>query len=82
MFVSYFFLSKGFLGTDAAFGADLNLVVLFIMGAALTAGGWPRETKTLQSSRYLPDDRAFVDLVNDQTGDVAVLPATGGASTV
>src|SRR3989442_12061592 len=33
------FLSmKGFLGTGATFGADLNLVVQFIMGAALVAG--------------------------------------------
>ena len=29
---------KGFLGTSATFGADLNLVVQFIMGAALVAG--------------------------------------------
>ena len=29
---------KGFLGTGATFGADLNLVVQFIMGAALVAG--------------------------------------------
>jgi uncharacterized membrane protein YozB (DUF420 family) len=33
------FLSmKGFLGTGATFGADLNLVVQFIMAAALVAG--------------------------------------------
>jgi uncharacterized membrane protein YozB (DUF420 family) len=38
MFVSYFIPSKGFLGTDATFGADLNLVVQFLMGAALIAG--------------------------------------------
>src|SRR5260370_19410528 len=29
---------KGFLGTGATFGADLNLVVQLIMGAALIAG--------------------------------------------
>ena len=29
---------KGFLGTGATFGADLNLVVQIIMGAALVAG--------------------------------------------
>jgi hypothetical protein len=29
---------KGFLGTGATFGADLNLVVPFIMGTALIAG--------------------------------------------
>lgn len=30
---------KGFLGTDATFGADLNLVVQLVMGAALLMGG-------------------------------------------
>src|SRR6266852_9695874 len=29
---------RGFLGTDAPFGADLNLVVQLIMGSALIAG--------------------------------------------
>jgi uncharacterized membrane protein YozB (DUF420 family) len=29
---------RGFLGTGATFAADLNLVVQFVMGAALTAG--------------------------------------------
>ena len=33
-----FLALKGFLGTGAPFGADLNLVVQFIMGAALVAG--------------------------------------------
>jgi uncharacterized membrane protein YozB (DUF420 family) len=33
-----FLAMKGFLGTSATFGADLNLVVQFIMGAALVAG--------------------------------------------
>src|SRR3984893_6159073 len=33
-----FFPMKGFLGTGATFGADLNLVVQFIMGVALLAG--------------------------------------------
>ena len=33
-----FFPIKGFLGTGATFGADLNLVVQLIMGAALIAG--------------------------------------------
>ena len=32
------FPMKGFLGTGATFGADLNLVVQLIMGAALIAG--------------------------------------------
>jgi uncharacterized membrane protein YozB (DUF420 family) len=33
-----FLPTKGFLGTGATFGADLNLVVQLIMGAALIAG--------------------------------------------
>lgn len=33
-----FFQMKGFLGTGATFGADLNLVVQIIMGAALIVG--------------------------------------------
>jgi uncharacterized membrane protein YozB (DUF420 family) len=33
-----FFPMKGFLGTGATFGADLNLVVQLIMGIALIAG--------------------------------------------
>jgi uncharacterized membrane protein YozB (DUF420 family) len=33
-----FLAMKGFLGTGATFGADLSLVVQFIMGAALVAG--------------------------------------------
>src|SRR6266496_3868100 len=33
-----FLLMKGFLGTGATFEADVNLVVQFIMGAALVAG--------------------------------------------
>src|ERR1039457_2577185 len=33
-----FFPIKGFLGTGATFGADLNLVVQLIMGLALLAG--------------------------------------------
>jgi uncharacterized membrane protein YozB (DUF420 family) len=36
--VSAFFPIKGFLGTGATFAADVNLVVQFIMGAALIAG--------------------------------------------
>jgi uncharacterized membrane protein YozB (DUF420 family) len=33
-----FFPTKGFLGTGATFGADLNLVVQLMMGAALVMG--------------------------------------------
>jgi uncharacterized membrane protein YozB (DUF420 family) len=36
--LSDFFPMKGFLGTGAPFGADLNLVVQLIMGLALIAG--------------------------------------------
>jgi uncharacterized membrane protein YozB (DUF420 family) len=36
--VMSFFPAKGFLGTGATFGADLNLVVQLIMGGALIAG--------------------------------------------
>jgi uncharacterized membrane protein YozB (DUF420 family) len=36
--VALSFSIRGFLGTDATFAADLNLVVQFVMGAALTAG--------------------------------------------
>lgn len=34
----YFFPMKGFLGTGATFGADLNLVVQLVIGTALIAG--------------------------------------------
>ena len=36
--MSYFFPIKGFLGTSAPFGADVNLMVQLTMGAALIAG--------------------------------------------
>jgi len=36
--VSSFLQGNGFLGTGATFAADLNLVVQFVMGAALIAG--------------------------------------------
>jgi uncharacterized membrane protein YozB (DUF420 family) len=36
--VALSFSIRGFLGTGATFAADLNLVVQFVMGAALTAG--------------------------------------------
>jgi uncharacterized membrane protein YozB (DUF420 family) len=36
--VFYLFPMKGFLGTGATFGADLNLVVQLVMGLALIAG--------------------------------------------
>ena len=40
-----FFPSKGFLGTGATFGGDLNLVVQLIMGVALLAGAFLAKQK-------------------------------------
>ena len=77
-----FFPVKGFLGTGATFGADLNLVVQLIMGAALIAGALLAKTQTLHSSRHLPDDRAALEFVDDRIGDVAIVPATSKASAV
>jgi uncharacterized membrane protein YozB (DUF420 family) len=39
------FPTKGFLGTGATFGADLNLVVQILMGVALLAGGFLAKQK-------------------------------------
>ena len=41
-----------------------------------------RKTEALQGSRYLPGDSASLELVDDRTGDVAVVPATSEASAV
>ena len=49
-------------------------------GTSLDRGDYSRKTKTLQSSRYLPDDGASLELANDRSGDVAVIPATSEAS--
>ena len=81
----YFFPMKGFLGTGATFGADLDLVVQLIMGIALIARGLSRETKTVQSSRNLPNDRASFELLNllmIGACDVAVVRGTSEASAV
>jgi hypothetical protein len=75
--VVIFFSMKGFLGTGATFGADLNLVVQLVMGRSHS-----REAKALQGSRCLPDDGASLELVDDRTGDVAVVPTTGKASAL
>jgi len=64
---------KGFLGTGATFGADLNLVVQLIMGVALAIGAILARRQTLQGSRYLPDGGTCLELVDDRTGDVAVI---------
>src|ERR1700682_1995014 len=41
-----------------------------------------REAQTLQSSRYLSDDGAALEFVDDRVGNVAVVPATGKASAI
>ena len=51
-------------------------------GNGLDHRSCPRETKTLQSPRYLPDDGASLELADDRTGDVAVVPATSEASVI
>jgi hypothetical protein len=74
------FLSmKGFLGTGATFGADLNLVVQFIMGAALVAGAALAKKKALHSSRDLSNHGAALELDHDRTGDVALISLTSSA---
>src|SRR5713226_9486707 len=40
------------------------------------------QTKTLHSSRNLPDDGAALEFVDDRIGDVAIVPATSKASVV
>jgi hypothetical protein len=77
-----FFPTKGFLGTGAPFGADLNLVVQLIMGLALIAGVLLAKQKRYTASRNLPDDSAAIEFVNDRIGDVAVVPATSKAGAV
>src|SRR5260370_39545925 len=44
-------------------------------GNSLDRGGPSRETKTLQSSRNLPNSCASLDLSNDRPGDGAAVPA-------
>src|SRR5204862_4611958 len=44
--------------------------------------GSSRETKTLQSSRNLPNVRPSLEFADDRTGDVAVVPATSEAGAV
>jgi len=41
-----------------------------------------RKAQALQRSRYLPDDCPSIELIDDRTGDGAVVPATSEASTV
>ena len=71
---------KGFLGTGATFEADLNLVVQVIMGVAFDRGGCSGETKTVYSSRDLPDDGAALEFADDRVGDVAFVSTTSEAS--
>jgi hypothetical protein len=70
--------NAGFLGTGATFEADLNLVVQLVMGVALIVRSCLAKQK-LQVSRYLPDDGAALELVDDWAGDVAVIQATSEA---
>ena len=51
-------------------------------GNSLDGRGSSRETQTLQGSRYLPDDGAFIELVDDRIGDGPVVPATSEAGPV
>src|ERR1700730_1804870 len=41
-----------------------------------------REAQTLQSSRYLSDDGAALEFIDDRIGDVAIVPATSKASAL
>src|SRR5439155_18526893 len=55
-------------------------------GAASDGSGTGRrdgscETTTLQSTRYLPDDSAAPELVDDRTSDVALVPAAREPNT-
>src|SRR2546426_5431025 len=74
-----FLLMKGFLGTGATFGADLNFVVQFIMGAALVAGAaLAKKSATQRTVSAKP--RCYLELDHDRTGDVALIPLTSSAS--
>ena len=50
-------------------------------GSGIDRGCPSCETKTLQSSRHLPDDGAALELVDDWVGDVAGVSATGSAQS-
>jgi hypothetical protein len=67
---------KGFLGTGATFEADINLAVQLLMAGALVVGIVLARRKTLPSARRLPDKRDALELVDDWTRDVALVPAT------
>ena len=51
-------------------------------GSNVDRGSAPRETKMLQSSRYLPNNCTVFEPVNDRTGYVAVVPAASGTITI
>src|ERR1700687_325805 len=51
-------------------------------GNSLDRGRSSRETQTFQSSRYLSDDGAALEFVDDRVGSVALVPATSEASAV
>jgi len=51
-------------------------------GSNVDCGSAPRETKMLQSPRYLPNHCTFLEPGNNRTGDVAVVPATSGTGAI
>src|SRR5271168_1815258 len=57
-----FFPMKGFLGTGATFGADLNLVVQLIMGVALLAGGLLAKQKRFRAHGICQTTVLFLNL--------------------
>jgi hypothetical protein len=79
---SFFFSIRGFLGTGAPFGADLNLVVQLIMGVSLAIGAPLARQKRYRAHGICQTTGAFLEFVDDRTGDVAVVPATSEASAV
>jgi hypothetical protein len=73
---------KGFLGTGATFGSGSQPRRAIHHGNSLDRGGMSRETKTLQSSRNLPNHGASFELANDRACDVAVVPGTSEARLI
>ena len=51
-------------------------------GSSARFGSYSREAEALQGSWYMPDDGASLELVDDRTGDVAVVSATSEAGAV
>jgi hypothetical protein len=51
-------------------------------GSSARFGSYSREAEALQGSWYMPDNGASLELVDDRTGDVAVVSATSEANAV